>query len=184
MVVQMSNTPYIGISVVKKHIDKAISEILQPDETLLGAFQGQPLSSEGYGVFAKTKGGFSAHHYLLVTDKRVIFWGRGIVSSSTDGFFYDDISSAEEAKGLLLGEIVLNVRGAKERFRSMVKKDVPKAIGLIREQISKNKSRMTAPEDKGESIPDQIRKLAELRDSGILTEEEYSAKKAELLKRM
>lgn len=35
-----------------------------------------------------------------------------------------------------------------------------------------------------ESIPDQIRKLAELRDSGILTEEEFSEKKAELLKRL
>lgn len=180
----MSNTPYIGASVVKKHIDKAVSEILQPDETLLGAFHGQPLSSEGYGPYAKTKGGISAHHYLLVTDKRVIFWGRGLVSSSTDGFFYEDISSAEEARGLLLGEIVLNVRGAKERFRSMVKKDVPKAIELIREQISKSKIRTTAPENKGLLIPDQIKKLAELRDSGILTEDEFSVKKAELLKQM
>jgi ATP-dependent Zn protease len=33
-------------------------------------------------------------------------------------------------------------------------------------------------------IPDQIRKLAELRDEGILTPEEFAAKKAELLKRM
>ncbi len=33
-------------------------------------------------------------------------------------------------------------------------------------------------------IPDQIRKLAELRDDGIITPEEFEAKKAELLKRM
>ena len=33
-------------------------------------------------------------------------------------------------------------------------------------------------------IPDQIRKLAELRDSGILTEAEFEAKKSELLKRL
>jgi hypothetical protein len=33
-------------------------------------------------------------------------------------------------------------------------------------------------------IPDQIRKLAQLRDEGILTPEEFAAKKAELLKRM
>jgi hypothetical protein len=33
-------------------------------------------------------------------------------------------------------------------------------------------------------VPDQIRQLAELRDSGILTEAEFQAKKAELLSRM
>jgi hypothetical protein len=35
-----------------------------------------------------------------------------------------------------------------------------------------------------ESIPDQIKKLAELRDAGILTEQEFATKKTELLKRM
>lgn len=34
------------------------------------------------------------------------------------------------------------------------------------------------------SVPDDIRKLAELRDSGILTEAEFQAKKTELLARM
>ena len=33
-------------------------------------------------------------------------------------------------------------------------------------------------------IPDQIGKLAELRDKGALTEDEFEAKKAELLKRI
>jgi hypothetical protein len=33
-------------------------------------------------------------------------------------------------------------------------------------------------------IPDQIRQLADLRDQGILTEEEFDAKKAELLSRL
>jgi hypothetical protein len=35
-----------------------------------------------------------------------------------------------------------------------------------------------------EGIPDQIRKLAALRDEGILTSEEFEAKKAELLSRL
>jgi hypothetical protein len=36
----------------------------------------------------------------------------------------------------------------------------------------------------GLDIPDQIRKLGELRDSGLLSEEEFVAKKADLLERM
>jgi hypothetical protein len=39
------------------------------------------------------------------------------------------------------------------------------------------------PEGSGDAL-DQIRRLAELRDEGILTEEEFAAKKAELLKRV
>lgn len=35
-----------------------------------------------------------------------------------------------------------------------------------------------------ESIPDQIKKLAELKDQGILTEEEFTKKKTELLAKM
>jgi hypothetical protein len=35
-----------------------------------------------------------------------------------------------------------------------------------------------------ESIPDQIKKLAELRDAGILSGEEFESKKKELLARL
>lgn len=40
------------------------------------------------------------------------------------------------------------------------------------------------PVDGGVSIPDQIAQLGKLRDSGVLTEEEFQAKKAQLLDRM
>jgi hypothetical protein len=42
-----------------------------------------------------------------------------------------------------------------------------------------NATALSAPD-----IPDQIRKLGELRDSGVLTVEEFESKKAELLSRM
>jgi len=38
--------------------------------------------------------------------------------------------------------------------------------------------------DAGVSIPDQIAQLGKLRDSGVLTEDEFQAKKAQLLDRM
>ncbi len=42
----------------------------------------------------------------------------------------------------------------------------------------------SAPTAVSESIPDQIKQLEELRVRGILTDDEFEAKKAELLKRM
>jgi hypothetical protein len=37
---------------------------------------------------------------------------------------------------------------------------------------------------RSEDVPDQIRKLAELRDAGAITEEEFQEKKKDLLERM
>ncbi|MCA9779801.1 MAG: SHOCT domain-containing protein [Candidatus Eremiobacteraeota bacterium] len=41
-----------------------------------------------------------------------------------------------------------------------------------------------APSGGGDSIPDQIKKLGQLRDDGILTDEEFETKKRQLLDRM
>jgi len=43
---------------------------------------------------------------------------------------------------------------------------------------------MTSNDPSGESIPDLLKKIAELRDAGIITEQEFETKKTELLKRM
>jgi len=42
---------------------------------------------------------------------------------------------------------------------------------------------VASPADEGD-VPSQIRRLAELRDQGILTEEEFDSKKHDLLDRM
>ncbi len=174
--------PFIGSSVDKGHIKKATSDILDKGEILLGAFHGLPMKSE----HGKPMGGIALHHYLLVTDRRVVFWGRGMLANAIDGFFYDDIFSVEGSQHILLGEIVLNVRGAKERFKSMVRQDVPIAARMIREKVDKHRQTKSQPIGPlvTEPILDQIKKLAELRDSDILTEAEFQKKKTELLSRL
>lgn len=174
--------PYIGATVKQKHVDKAIKEFLNTDEHLLGIFHCQALSDGGYGIKARYKGGLTSHDYILITNERLIVWARGILTGSTDSFHYSDISSCEEARGLLLGEIVINVRGAKERMRSMVRKDVPIAAKMIRDQIAKqhNQKNKQTPE----SIPEQIKKLSELKDLGVLTETEFTEKKQILLNKI
>ena len=109
----------IGVSTKSSHIETAKRTILDKEEHLLGAFHGKP---------------FLGHHYLLITDRRVIFWGSGLAPGSVNAFPYRDISSVDAHRGLLFGDIVLNVKGAKEKFRSMRKSDVQIAVKLIREK--------------------------------------------------
>lgn len=52
----------------------------------------------------------------------------------------------------------------------------------VEEQMRASRSHMAAPPTP--DIPGQIRKLAELRDAGVLTDDEFQAKKADLLARM
>lgn len=153
----IATNAYIGKQVVDSHVDKVVREMLSADEFLLGIFHGQAMSAESYGITGRYKGGLSLHDYLIVTNKRVIMWARGLLSGSTDGFHYEDIVSVEEARGLLWGEIVLNVRGAKERMRSMVREDVPKAAQLIREQIAAHKKLANSASQPTESIMDMLK---------------------------
>jgi predicted nucleotidyltransferase len=157
----------IGNSTVAAHIETAKTTILDGAEKLLGVFHGQPLRD------GKAVAGLAAHHYLLITDKRVIFWGRGLGSNSTDAFAHRDISSVDAHQGLLMGDIVLNVKGAKEKFQSIPKMDVHVAAKLIRVLMEQSQAPGAVPS--ANSIPDQIKKLAELRDVGVLTEAEFQA---------
>ncbi len=177
---------YIGKLVNKKNIDQAIQKILESNEKLYGAFYGKAISDGGYGIHRRHKGSLFLPDYLLVTNTRVIIWARGLTSSSTDGFYYSDISSIEEIKSLFSGEIIINVHGTKKRMCYIAKSDIQIAIKLIREQIRKNQTQENNPSSISphESIPDQIKKLAELRDNGILTDEEFSKKKIELLNKI
>jgi hypothetical protein len=49
------------------------------------------------------------------------------------------------------------------------------------EQAAKKGHPKTAPGGLTDEVVDQLKKLAELRDAGVLTEKEFSAKKAKLL---
>ena len=59
--------------------------------------------------------------------------------------------------------------------------------GTIKQQSSlpaEKEAKAKSVSANSESIPDQIKKLAELRDTGILTSEEFESKKTELLRRI
>ncbi len=56
--------------------------------------------------------------------------------------------------------------------------------GAVRQRESSQTEKETEPVAKSQSVLSQIKELAELRDAGIVTSEEFEAKKAELLKRL
>ncbi len=165
---------YVGNGVDQNHLQKAISSFFLNNEELLAAFCG---SDPGLSFF---------NQYLLITDKRVIFWKRGFQEVNKI-FQYSDISGVGQLKDHTFtgtGSVELNIKGAKEIFPYIPKHETPIAVNFILDQMEKAKNKQLTGTVGVVSIPDQIKKLAELRDIGALTEEEFTSKKTELLKKM
>ena len=167
--------PVLGVNAKASHIEAAKATLLTAGEILLGAFRGQTVR-DGKVV------GTLATQYLVVTNMRVVFWGRGLVSNTTDAFPFRDISSVDAHRGMMMGDIVLNIRGAKEKFQSMSKADVDVAAKMIRELIEQAATLTAAPVT---SDPIQaMTKLKGMLEGGMITQAEFDTKKAEILSRM
>lgn len=74
----------------------------------------------------------------------------------------------------------ISVAGQAVKCREMM--DILRQQGILK-KLNEEQAGNTAPIG-GQSIPEQIAKLNELKEAGILTEEEFNSKKSELLAKM
>ena len=84
----------------------------------------------------------------------------------------------------ILDKVQQKRQGGEKSSDSAVDKAIEKAqeLGLTDKlaQMQRELGEKRRPED----VPDQIRKLAELREAGAITDEEFEEKKKDLLERM
>ncbi len=138
--------------------------------------------------------------YVVVTEKTV-YVGFGDSWSGERGvkrYPVDSISAVNLKRGLFTEmEIVMPgaVEGAKkleDRIRFETSKtpyeEVQKVADLILELRSKTKAHaapvLRPAESTTQSVPELLKQLAELRDSGVITDEEFEQKKKGLLDRL
>lgn len=83
---------------------------------------------------------------------------------------------------LLGGAIIGGMIGASTGYFLSTRKDALNT-STLRPSTSSNSMESMQPK-RGDDIAESIRKLSELRDNGILTEEEFQVKKTQLLDRL
>ena len=142
---------------------------------------------------------------LHVEEDRITIKATGLIDKMTNrenpSFFISDIKSLEFKPKQTLSErpnLYFNVTGASAikdllgnrsndpycfYFAKWVVDEVTEVYDYIIDYQRKERSAAQG-QPAGDDIPTQIQKLAALKDAGILTEEEFSAKKAELLAKM
>jgi len=173
-----------------KEIEK-IKEMLDPDEHVL--------------VIAKQArfkpgGALTAPNTIFATEKRFVIRNPTMLGlrASVESVPYDKITSIKVERGMFTSTLVIRSPGLSELTR------LGQRTGLLAWGRGEEGSIDAIPKDRAEqllkvategmerakapkvtvptiSIADEIKKLAELKDAGILTEKEFQAKKKELL---
>lgn len=158
---------------------EAIKTHLEEGEHILAAVQGQNVKTAG-GKEGGMRGGT-----LAATDRRVVFYRKNMGGFDFETITYETITSVERGKTFSGAHIRMTVAGNALEMK-WIKTGDPDGVALaIRERVGHGATApavATAPNAApAPDLVEQLRALAGLRDDGILTEDEFSAKKAELL---
>lgn len=132
---------------------------------------------------------------LVLTSDRLIYHGRLLGQHGTSAFRLDQVDSVSSTSGMLLGSVNVSVAGAAFRLDKANKMDAAAFTQQATKTVDAYRQRPAAmpppppsnPPPSNPSSPtliaDELRKLAELRDAGVLNDEEFGHAKARLLGR-
>jgi hypothetical protein len=175
-----------------KRGEKLLSGSLAKDEVVLGRLNG-----------------IKNTQALVLTEQRALIVKVGYMSGQSFGgkvisFEYRNITSVEVRASMVTGVFEIAAGGVSGAERSywqgrtdnawhapnalpIAKRQMDafqQAAGVIRERARAAVQPTSTVPPAPPNIPEQIKQLAGLRDTGILSEEEFSNKKAELLSRL
>ena len=171
--------PLLGNSVyefVEKQLmgDEHVLYLGTPNVGILST--GEALKVNALDIKNKTAG------VLLVTSKRILHCAKVLFNTKVEQISLENINNFETKGGLIFS--VLRIQS----MTNVMEIDVPKwetdrVSRIISEAIEKTKSSKT-PQNKDDDVIEKLKQLGELRNSGVLTDEDFSKKKAELLSRI
>ena len=122
---------------------------------------------------------------VVLTDDRLLFFREGWLSKSSEDFPMNKVSSVGFHAGLLLGKISVHASGNKAEIENVDKQDGKRIVDNIRSRLANPQAQTPAhgPVTTGAAPDplDQLRKLGELHDAGVVSDEEFEAKKERLL---
>lgn len=150
---------------------KKLPGLLHDGETVLNMAQGKYDDRQGL---------------VAVTDRRIVFLEEGMTRSRVEDFTYEKISSVQTGKSMMYGTLTIYASGNTAEVKDVMPKERAAEIGdYVRTRLSASPApAVAAPPTDADTPMSQIAKLGELRDAGVLTDDEFNAKKAELLARL
>lgn len=164
-----------NLSLFTKGEIKELPYVLDLDEKILAIIDAQ---------FAKT----TDAGILLVTPKRIISVSKAMFSpAKVNDFLNDNILEVSFVKNFVSPNIRIHTKEKTVEFESFFNKDYAEDFyHFISKIYNKEASKASSPEQNtfSESVLEQLEKLGQLRENGILTEEEFTSQKKKLLEKL
>lgn len=164
------------MSVESKHVAKFRTAHLQQGESIVGWGDGYIGDMMGKGKKTQHNGS------LIVTGSRVAFYRKGMFGEVLETIPLKSITSIERKSFMGHRSICIHTSHDSLEFKGF-KKDKEQSLidGIESGRGTDNTVPKTiAPTESGDAMA-ALSKLAELKNAGVLTEEEFATKKAELL---
>jgi hypothetical protein len=119
---------------------------------------------------------------LVATNKRLVFIEKGLLAGITvEDFALDKITSMQYRFGWRFGTLIIFASGNKAEIRKVPKPGLRAFADFVRARISGRMEHSSYSAPSMATDYTEIEKLAELHGRGILTDEEYTAKKKQIL---
>ena len=152
-------------------------EINKLEQHLLPSEQVEELAQ---GTYAGKQG------ILALTSERLLFLFHGLVSQNTEEFSLHVITAVEVSRGVGTGTCRLRMAGNSAEIKNVINPDLERMANAIRARIRLASTPAPAPPQAASAVDpvEQIRKLAQMRDEGVLSPEEFEEAKASLLKQL
>jgi Bacterial PH domain/Short C-terminal domain len=163
---------------LEKLLDQAKEHLDQGEEVLAvikGTYETKKMGNDW------TRGGI-----LAATDHRLVFYAKKMGGYDFEVFPYKAISSIETGKGMTGHHVKFFASGNQVNLKMIDRNsDVPAFVTVVKDRMNAAHATPAAPAaSDSPDVADQIRKLAQLRDEGLVTDEEFETKRAELLAKL
>lgn len=167
---------------------------------------------ELFVYFAWGLDSLTAKDYIVCTNKQIIVLDREVfgATSNIKQFYYEDITSASTEQnsnsssitGALLDaaitaatktcDLYFSVAGARNKIKTLYKSEAERIVAVYHQFRKEAKTAAAQPQvivqqaaaPAGDDPLEQLKKLASLKDMGVISEEEFNQKKADLLAKL
>ncbi|WP_296059562.1 SHOCT domain-containing protein [uncultured Amphritea sp.] len=155
-----------------KHVVKFKERHALRDETIIAWSDGYIGEAMGSGSKAQKNGA------LIVTESRVIFYRKGLFGEVLETIPLKSLTSVERKSTMGFRVIRLHASHDDLEFKTFSKDGEAEVIAAI--ESGRSEQPISAPVNKEDSL-DKLKKLAELKEMGAITQEEFDLKKTQLL---
>lgn len=131
----------------------------------------------------KPGGSFATPDTIFVTNKRIVIRDPSLlgVRENIVSVSYDKITSIELERGVFSSKIIIRAPGFADEMEAISKKAAEQIVQYVKNSMDKIKIESKQSLEVNESFVDELLKLANLKERGVVSEEEFLKMKQDLL---